>query len=75
MDSAKFISKYSLYDYLKMENDLREKQTYMLYTYLCLASTAILATVLWVITDFDKILSLCSLVVPKGIVPPLCKTQ
>jgi hypothetical protein len=70
MDPAKFISKYSLYDYPKRENDLREKQTYMLYNYLCLASKAILAIVLWVITDFVKILSSCSLVVPKGIVPP-----
>jgi len=63
MDSAKFISKYSLYDYPKMENDLCEKQTYMLYNYLYLASKAILQ----VITNFVKILSSCSLVVPKGI--------
>jgi len=46
MDSAKFISKYSLYDNLKTENDLCEKQIYMLYNYLCLASKAILANVL-----------------------------
>jgi len=75
MDSAKFISKYSVYDNQKTENDLCEKQIYMLYNYLCLASKAILANVLYVITNFVKILSSRSWVVPKGIVPPQCKTQ